>query len=76
MDSTSLQELITLARGAVAELAETEKKVTALKDELAQQNQEAQLNARSALLKSIKLLPKRVTSGWMPADKPSSTRAA
>ena len=45
MDSAAFQEIIALARGTAAELAATEKKVSAFKDELAHQDHQAQLNA-------------------------------
>ena len=45
MDSAAFQELIALARGTAAEVAATEKKVLAFKDELADQDHRAQLNA-------------------------------
>jgi hypothetical protein len=45
MDSAAFQQLIALARDTAAELAATEKKVSAFKDELAHQDHRAQLNA-------------------------------
>ena len=47
MDSAAFQELIALARGTAADLTATEKKVSAFKDELAQQDHRAQLTADS-----------------------------
>ena len=43
MDSAAFQQLIALARDTAAELAATEKKVSAFKDELAHQDHRAQL---------------------------------
>ena len=74
MDSTTFQELIALARNTAAELAATEKKVAAFKDELAQQDHPAQLNAGPAMSRSITIIPN--PSGWIPEDKPSTTRRA
>ena len=74
MDSDAFQELIALARGSAAELAAAEKKVSAFKDELAHQDHQAQLNARPAMSRPITITPK--PSGWIPADKPSTTRKA
>jgi hypothetical protein len=65
MDSTAFQELIALARDTAAELAATEKKVSAFKNELAHQDHRAKLNASPALSRSITIIPKR--SGWVPA---------
>ena len=67
MDSAAFQELIALARGTAAELAATEKKVSAFKNELAHQDHQAQLNASPAMSHSITINPKR--SGWIPALK-------
>ena len=74
MDSTTFQELIALARNTAAELAATEKKVSAFKDELAQQDHQAQLNASSAVSRSITITPK--SSGWIPEAKARTTRKA
>jgi hypothetical protein len=65
MNSTAFRELIAQIRDTAAALAETEQKVAAFKTELAKQEQEngAQLDASSALLKSMKPIPKRVNSG-------------
>src|ERR1700675_3076151 len=43
------------------------KRVAAVKAELAQQEHGAQLDASSALLRALKPIPKRVSSGWLPA---------
>jgi hypothetical protein len=70
MDSTAFEELIAQVRGTAAALAEAEQKVAAVKAELAQQVQGGQLDARSALSRAVKPLPplpKRVSSGWLPA---------
>ena len=72
MDSTAFHELIALARNTAAELAATEKKVSAFKDELAHQDHQAQLNASSAVSRSITITPK--PSGWIPEAKPRTTR--
>ena len=74
MDSTAFQELIALARDTAAELAATEKKVSAFKDELAHQDHQAQLYASSAVSRLITITPK--PSGWIPEAKPSKTRRA
>jgi hypothetical protein len=74
MDSAAFQQVIALARGTAAELAATEKKVSAFKDELADQDRQAQLNAAPAMSRSITINPN--SSGWIPADKPSTTRSA
>jgi hypothetical protein len=76
MDSAAFQELIALARGTAAELTATEKKVSAFKDELAQQDHRAELNATPATSRPITITPKPISSGWIPADKPSTTRKA
>ena len=77
MDSTAVHELIAQVRGTAAALAEAEQKVAAFKAELAQQEHGAQLDASSALLRAVKPIPKRVSSGWLPSmDKPSPTRAS
>ena len=76
MDSAAFQELIALARGTAAELTATEKKVSAFKDELAQQDHRAQLNASAAMSRSITITPKPINSGWIPEGKPSTTRRA
>ena len=76
MDSTAFQELIALARNTAAELAATEKKVSAFKDELAHQDHRAQLNASAAMSRSITITPKPINSGWIPEGKPSTTRRA
>ena len=77
MDSTAFHELIAQVRDTAAALAEAEQKVAAFKAELAQQEHGAQLDASSALLRAVKPIPKRVSSGWLPAmDKPSPTRAS
>jgi hypothetical protein len=76
MDSAAFQELIALARDTAAELAATEKKVSAFKDELAHQDHQAQLDARPANSHPITIAPKAINSGWIPADKPSTTRKA
>jgi hypothetical protein len=75
MDSASFQELIALARDTAADLAATEKKVSALKDEFDSQDNRAQLNA-SAAMRQITIIPKPINSGWVPADKPTTTRKA
>ena len=76
MDSTAFQELIALARGTAAELAAAEKKVSAFKDELAQQDHRAQPNASPTITHPITITPKSINSGWIPAGKPSTTRKA
>ena len=76
MDSAAFHELIALARDTAAELAATEKKVSAFKDELAHQDHRAQLNASAAMSRSITITPKPINSGWIPEGKPSTTRRA
>ena len=76
MDSTAFHELIAQVRGTTAALAEAKQKVVAFEAELAQQEHGARLDASSARLMAVKPIPKRVSSGWLPAmDKPSPTRA-
>ena len=58
MDSAAFHELIALARDTAAELAATENKVSAFKDELAHQDHQAQLNASSAVSRLITITPK------------------
>ena len=74
MDSAAFQELIALARATAADLAATEKKVSTFKDELAQQDHRAQLNASPAISRSITINPKR--SGWIPEGKLNMTLSA
>ena len=74
MDSAAFQELIALARATAADLAATEKKVSAFKDELADQDHRAQSNASPAISRPITITPKSINSGWIPAGKPSTTR--
>jgi hypothetical protein len=76
MDITAFQELIAQARESAAALAEAERKVAAFKAELAQQNEEARLETGSAPSKPIQLAPKRLNSGWVPADKPILSKAS
>jgi hypothetical protein len=77
MDSAAFNELIAQVRGTAAALAEAEQKVAAFKAELAQHERGAQLEASFALLRTIKPIPKRVSSGWLPAmGKASPTRAS
>ena len=75
MNNTAFHELIAQIRGTAAALAEAEQKVAAFKTELAQQEHGAPLDASSALLKSIKPIPKRVNSGWLPATDNGPVRA-
>jgi hypothetical protein len=76
MDSAAFQDIIALARGTAAELAATEKKVSAFKDELAQDHDshQAQLNASLAMYRPMTINPRR--SGWIPVAKPNRTGAA
>jgi hypothetical protein len=74
MDITAFNELIAQVRATAAALAEAEQRVAAFKAELAEQGQGAQVV--SPVARTIKPLPKRVNSGWLPADKPIPTRAA
>jgi hypothetical protein len=67
MDSTAFDELIAQIRGTATALAEAEQKVAAVKIELSQQKHGAKLGASSALLSCAKPIPKRVSSGWLPA---------
>jgi hypothetical protein len=69
MDSTAFHELIAQVRGTAASLAEAEQRVAAFKAELAQQEHGAKLDASSALVRAMKPLPKRATSGWVPANR-------
>jgi hypothetical protein len=68
MDSAAFQEIIALVRGTAAELAAAEKKVSAFKDELAQQDHQAPSPTMS---RSITINTK--ASGWIPEGKPSRT---
>ena len=65
MDSTALNELIAQVRGTAATLAEAEQRVAAFKNELAQQKLP---DATSALLRAMPM-PKRASSGWLPANR-------
>ena len=76
MDSAAFQQLIALARDTAAELAATEKKVSAFKDELAHQDHRAQLNASAAYVSFDNDYSKPINSGWIPEGKPSTTRRA
>ena len=67
MDSTAFDELIAQIRGTATALAEAEQKVAAVKAELSQQKHRTPLNASSAMLRAAKPIPKRVSSGWLPA---------
>jgi hypothetical protein len=67
MDITAFNELIALARGTAASLAQAEQKVAAFKDELAEQAKDAQGNAAVAPVRAIKSIPKRTNSGWVAA---------
>jgi hypothetical protein len=68
MDSTAFHELIAQVRGTATALAEAEQKVAAVKTELSQQQKHgAQIDASSSLLRAAKPIPKRVSSGWLPA---------
>ena len=65
MDSAALNELIAQVRGTAATLAEAEQRVAAFKNELAQQKLP---DATSALLRATPM-PKRASSGWLPANR-------
>jgi hypothetical protein len=67
MDITAFNELIALARQTAASLAQAEQKVAAFKAELAEQAKDAQCNATAAPARSIRSIPKRANSGWVPA---------
>jgi hypothetical protein len=67
VDSTAFDELIAQIRGTATALAEAEQKVAAVKAELSQQKHETRLDASSAMLRAAKPIPKRVSSGWLPA---------
>jgi hypothetical protein len=67
MDITAFNELIALARQTAASLAQAEQKVAAFKTELAEQAQDAQCNATAAPVRPIRSIPKRASSGWVPA---------
>jgi hypothetical protein len=60
MDSGALLELIARVRGTVADLAESEQKLAALRGELAQQER------AKPVLKRLESMPKRtdLDSGW------------
>jgi hypothetical protein len=74
MDSAAFQELIALARATAADLAATEKRVSAFKDELADQDHRAQPIVSPAISRPITITPKSINSGWIPVGKPSTTR--
>jgi len=65
MDITAFNELIAQVRESAASLAQAEQRVAAFKAELAEQ--EAQRNASAAPVRSIRSIPKRASSGWVPA---------
>jgi hypothetical protein len=67
MDSTAFEELIAQVRGTATALAEAEQKVAAVKADLSQQKHGAQIDTNSAFLRAAKPIPKRVSSGWLPA---------
>jgi hypothetical protein len=67
LDSTAFQELIAQIRSTATAVAEAEQKVAAVKVELAQQERGTKLDASAALLKTAKPIPKRASSGWLPA---------
>jgi hypothetical protein len=67
MDSTAFDELIAQIRGTATALAQAEHKVAAVKAELSQQKHGTQLDASSATLRVAKPIPKRASSGWLPA---------
>jgi hypothetical protein len=67
MDITTFNELIALARETAASLAQAEQKVAAFKEELAEQAKDAQCNAAAGPVRSIKSIPKRTNSGWVPS---------
>jgi hypothetical protein len=70
MDTTVLDELIAQVRGSVTVLAETEKRVAAVKAELSDQNYKVRLQASSALLKDVAPVPESAAaSGWVPAGR-------
>jgi len=75
MDNTAFHELVAQVRGTAAELAQAEQKVAAFRTELAQQEHGAQLDASSALLRSIDPMPKCANSGWLPATDNGHARA-
>jgi hypothetical protein len=71
MDTTALNELIAQVRGTAATLAEAEQRVAAFKNELAQQKLS---DAGSALLRATPM-PKRASSGWLPANRQNESNA-
>jgi hypothetical protein len=67
MDITAFNELIAQVRQSAASLAQAEQKVAAFKAELAEQAKEAPCNASAAPVRSIRSIPRRASSGWVPA---------
>jgi hypothetical protein len=67
VDNTAFDELIAQIRGTATALAEAEHKVATVKAELSQQKHATRLDANSAALRAAKPMPKRVSSGWLPA---------
>ena len=69
MDGAAFHELFAQVRGTTAALAEAEQKVVAFKAELARQDHKTQPDASSAPRSGIRTrVPKRVSTGWVPAD--------
>ena len=66
MDSTALHALVAEVRGTAAALAEAEQRVASFTAELAQQDRLAQPDAKPAQ-QIRKPIPKRGSSGWVPA---------
>jgi hypothetical protein len=67
MDITAFNAIIALARETAASLAQAEQKVAAFKEELVEQAKDTQGNAAAPPVRSIKSIPKRANSGWVPS---------
>ena len=66
MDIGTFKELIAMARETAASLDQAEHKVAAFKSELAELAKDTKGDA-SAPIRSIRPIPKRANSGWVPA---------
>jgi len=67
MDITAFNELVAQVRESAASLAQAEQRVAAFKAELAEQAKDAERSVSAAPVRSIRSIPKRASSGWVPA---------
>jgi hypothetical protein len=65
MDTAAFDALIAQVRETAASLAQAEQRVAAFKAELTEQAKEAERNP--APVRAIRSIPKRASSGWVPA---------